>query len=90
MFYIDKAISSYALIKQKSRDKSNQQYANVLQSLNEELYSIIGNKSSLFRDDIDLSSESVIARDLFSSIATVDECFDLIEQAADRLYYPSQ
>ena len=56
MFYIEKAISSYALIKQTNREKANYREANVLESLNEELNSIIGNKSSLFRDDIDLSS----------------------------------
>jgi hypothetical protein len=49
--------------------------------LNEELNTIIGDKSALFRDDVDLSSQSVVARDLFSSIATADECLNLIEQA---------
>lgn len=51
----------------------------VLESLNDELQSVIANNPSIFRDDIDYSSQSVIAIDLFSDTATVDEYFDLLE-----------
>ena len=50
-------------------------------NLNEELHSIIANKSNLFRDDVDLSSYSVVTRDLFNSFTTVEECLDFIEEA---------